>query len=76
MATNLLKAGHPLIVWNRTPGKAEPLAALGAQVATDPAELAPTGLIITILSDDDAVADLMFRRGLLAAFRRMQSTSP
>jgi 3-hydroxyisobutyrate dehydrogenase-like beta-hydroxyacid dehydrogenase len=67
MATNLLKAGHPLIVWNRTPGKAEPLAALGAQVATDPAELARTGLIITMLSDDDAVADLMFRRGLLAA---------
>jgi 3-hydroxyisobutyrate dehydrogenase len=43
MATNLLKAGHRLIVWNRTPRKAEPLAALGAQVAADPAGLARTG---------------------------------
>ncbi|MCL6624006.1 MAG: NAD(P)-binding domain-containing protein, partial [Fimbriimonadales bacterium] len=33
MARHLLRAGHPLIVWNRTPEKAEPLRAEGALVA-------------------------------------------
>jgi 3-hydroxyisobutyrate dehydrogenase-like beta-hydroxyacid dehydrogenase len=33
MATNILKAGHEVIVYNRTPAKAAPLAALGAKVA-------------------------------------------
>jgi 3-hydroxyisobutyrate dehydrogenase-like beta-hydroxyacid dehydrogenase len=67
MAMNLLKAGHRLIVWNRTLSKAEPLAENGAEVATAPTELARTELIITMLSDDDAVTNLMFERGVLAA---------
>jgi 3-hydroxyisobutyrate dehydrogenase len=40
MARNLLKAGFPLIVHNRSRGKADALAAEGAQVATSPAEVA------------------------------------
>jgi 3-hydroxyisobutyrate dehydrogenase-like beta-hydroxyacid dehydrogenase len=67
MAMNLLKAGHRLVVWNRTPSKAELLAENGAEVAAAPTELARTELIITMLSDDDAVTDLMFERGVLAA---------
>ena len=39
MAANLLRAGFPLTVWNRTPERAEPLAAAGAAVAASPAEL-------------------------------------
>ncbi|MDG4866251.1 NAD(P)-binding domain-containing protein, partial [Streptomyces sp. T-3] len=38
MARQLLRAGHPLTVWNRTPAKAEPLVAAGARPAADPAE--------------------------------------
>ena len=37
MAHNLLKAGFPLTVWNRTVARAEPLAAAGAAVAATPA---------------------------------------
>ena len=33
MARNLLAAGYPLAVWNRTPAKARPLVAGGAVVA-------------------------------------------
>jgi 3-hydroxyisobutyrate dehydrogenase len=35
MAARLLKAGHKLSVWNRTASKADPLAAIGAEVVTD-----------------------------------------
>ena len=33
MAANLLRAGAPLTVWNRTPGRAGPLLEMGAQVS-------------------------------------------
>ena len=33
MAANLLKAGHDVTVYNRTPAKAEALMSLGAKVA-------------------------------------------
>ena len=38
MAMNLLKAGHNVIVYNRTAQKAKPLADQGAHAAADPAE--------------------------------------
>jgi 3-hydroxyisobutyrate dehydrogenase-like beta-hydroxyacid dehydrogenase len=40
MAGHLLKAGHEVVVWNRTASKAEPLRASGARVAPDLARLA------------------------------------
>lgn len=40
MARNLMRAGFPLHVWNRTRAKAEALAAEGALIAGSPAELA------------------------------------
>jgi 3-hydroxyisobutyrate dehydrogenase-like beta-hydroxyacid dehydrogenase len=64
---NLLKGGHRLLVWNRTRSKAEDLAENGAEIAADPAELARTEVIITMLSDDEAVIDLMWESGLLPA---------
>jgi shikimate 5-dehydrogenase len=36
LAMNLLKAGHELTVYNRTPAKAQSLVALGARAATPP----------------------------------------
>ncbi len=36
MAANLARAGFPLTVWNRTPGRAEELKALGATEAASP----------------------------------------
>ena len=55
MAKNLLKAGFPLTVYNRTRAKAEPLAAEGERVAETPADAArDADVILSILSDDDA----------------------
>jgi 3-hydroxyisobutyrate dehydrogenase len=38
MATRLLDAGHDVVVWNRTPAKAQPLERRGARAAAGPAE--------------------------------------
>lgn len=55
MADNLLKAGFPLTVYNRTRKKAEPLAAEGAIIAATPAEAArDADIVISILADDHA----------------------
>jgi 3-hydroxyisobutyrate dehydrogenase len=52
MARNILKAGHPLVVWNRTAAKTEGLVAEGATTATSPADLAAQcDMIITCVSD-------------------------
>ncbi|GAA4233990.1 NAD(P)-binding domain-containing protein [Actinomadura meridiana] len=55
-----LKAGHPTTVWNRTPTKAKPLVAEGAQVAptiNDALKAAP--LTIVCLTDYEAVHELL-----------------
>lgn len=55
MARNLLGAGHPLTVWNRSRAKADPLAADGAAVAGDPAEaVRGAAVVISMLSDGPA----------------------
>lgn len=55
MAERILAAGLPLVVHNRSPGKAEPLAALGATVAETAEELAArVNVVVTSLADDEA----------------------
>ncbi|MFI8964942.1 NAD(P)-dependent oxidoreductase [Streptomyces sp. NPDC053493] len=55
MAARLLDAGHPLTVWNRTPGKADPLVAAGAVRAASPAEaVAGADVVVTMLADPAA----------------------
>jgi 3-hydroxyisobutyrate dehydrogenase-like beta-hydroxyacid dehydrogenase len=61
MATNVGKAGYPLWVYNRTPGKADPLLALGAQEASSPKEVAQKSqVVITMLSEARAVEEILF----------------
>jgi 2-hydroxy-3-oxopropionate reductase len=56
MAHNLLRAGFPVIVWNRTEARADPLVAAGAQRAGSPREVAERSAItITMLSDSPDV---------------------
>jgi 3-hydroxyisobutyrate dehydrogenase len=56
MARNLARAGIPVMGWNRTREKAEPLSADGGQVFDTPAEAAAgAGVILTMLADADAV---------------------
>lgn len=60
MARNLLRAGFEVSVWNRTPGRAQPLAGDGARVCGSPAE-AVTGadVVLTMLTDGAAVEQAM-----------------
>jgi 3-hydroxyisobutyrate dehydrogenase-like beta-hydroxyacid dehydrogenase len=61
MAANLRKAGHELVVYNRTRSRAEELGKQGARVAGSPREAA-TGVevLISMLADDAAVESVMF----------------
>ena len=43
MAANLARAGYPMTVWNRTPGRAKELVELGAREATSPADAVHAG---------------------------------
>ena len=63
MAANILKAGHEVIVYNRTPAKAAPLAALGAKVATRIADACQVEAVITMLANDDAVREVVYGDG-------------
>jgi 3-hydroxyisobutyrate dehydrogenase-like beta-hydroxyacid dehydrogenase len=60
MALNLLKSGHRVIVYNRTRSKAEALAANGARIACRISDACHDDILITMLSDDEAVEDVMF----------------
>jgi 3-hydroxyisobutyrate dehydrogenase-like beta-hydroxyacid dehydrogenase len=52
----LLKAGHTLRVWNRTPDKMAPFAAAGAVTCNKPAEAARNSpLVISMLMDDKSI---------------------
>jgi 3-hydroxyisobutyrate dehydrogenase len=56
MARNLLKAGFQVTVWNRTPGRADELAAEGATVAASPAEVARASEVtVSCVSDSPDV---------------------
>ncbi len=60
MARNVLAAGFPLTVFNRTPERCEPLVEAGATLAATPAELARArDVAITMVADGDAVRALL-----------------
>jgi 3-hydroxyisobutyrate dehydrogenase len=55
MATNLLRAGHELTVWNLSPEPMKKLVATGAKSATTPREAAQGNeFVITMVTNDDA----------------------
>jgi 3-hydroxyisobutyrate dehydrogenase-like beta-hydroxyacid dehydrogenase len=59
MAERVLDGGYPLVVYNRTPEKANALGALGAVVVKTPAELSEqVDVVLTSLPDDQAVEDV------------------
>jgi len=57
MAANLLKAGHDVTVFNRSPEKSRPLRDLGATQAASIAGACTSEAVITMLADDAAVAN-------------------
>ncbi len=60
MSMNLLKAGFPLTVWNRTASKMKPLLDAGAEGASSPAEVAEkSNVVIDIVTDSSDVEEVL-----------------
>lgn len=61
MAANLRRAGFDLTVWNRTPGRAAELVALGATEAATPADVGrASGVVVCCVSDTPDVEAVLF----------------
>ena len=59
MATQLLKAGYQVTVYNRSEGKASALEASGATVATSPKLIIEkTDVVILMVTDDQAIREI------------------
>lgn len=84
MAGRLLRAGHPLTVWNRTRAKAEPLAALGASIADTPGQAAQSAEVVICMLESGAISEevLFGDQGIASAIQPgallidMASTQP
>ncbi len=67
MAANLVKAGHEITVYNRSPEKVAPLVALGATAATRIADACAGEAVVTMLADDHAVETVVFGESGISA---------
>lgn len=63
MALNLRGANVPLVVWNRTPGRTDPLRLAGATVAADPDEVFETAEVVFVMLANSGVVDQVLGRG-------------
>jgi 3-hydroxyisobutyrate dehydrogenase-like beta-hydroxyacid dehydrogenase len=74
MASNLLKAGFELTVWNRSVEKCEPFARKGARVGGNPADaVRDVDLVMYMLSDDQAIEEVVFgAKGILSGIKEGQ----
>jgi len=74
MATNLLKAGYGLTVWDRSSEKCEPFARKGARLANTPADaVRDVDLVMYSLSNDQAIDEVVFgSNGILSGINKGQ----
>lgn len=72
IASNILKGGFDVVVWNRTAEKIRPLLELGAASAASPRQLAAQcDLVLTCLTGDEAVLQILHgEEGILAGLRK------
>jgi 3-hydroxyisobutyrate dehydrogenase len=63
MALNLVRAGTPLVVWNRTRDKAELVAEAGATVAHSPAQVFREARTVFLMLANGTVIDEVLERG-------------
>jgi 3-hydroxyisobutyrate dehydrogenase-like beta-hydroxyacid dehydrogenase len=72
MGRNLLKAGFPVVIWNRTKAKADDLVREGARLAASPRDAAAQSeVLITIVSDPPALEEVLWgANGALEGLRR------
>jgi 3-hydroxyisobutyrate dehydrogenase-like beta-hydroxyacid dehydrogenase len=69
IAANLARAGHRLLVWNRSQAPAQELESLGAEVVAEPSDAARADVLMTMLADDAAVREVLVDRGVLDRMR-------
>jgi len=70
MAERMLEVGFPVNVWDRTQRSVVALTEHGATVRAKPTEAVATAeIVVTMLANADAVADVMLRGGTLDALR-------
>ncbi|MEU0900358.1 NAD(P)-dependent oxidoreductase [Streptomyces massasporeus] len=63
MALNFARAGTPLVVWNRTPERCEPLRAAGAEVAASAADVFRRASTVFLMLADETSVDAVLGRG-------------
>jgi len=82
MAANLIRAGHQLVVWNRTRHKVEALAGEAKVADSAAAAVAGASVVITMLENGPAVDEVLFGQGVAEALEQgavvvdMSSISP
>jgi 3-hydroxyisobutyrate dehydrogenase-like beta-hydroxyacid dehydrogenase len=69
MARNLMRAGFPLLVWNRTAERCAPIVDEGANAVPEPGLLAAADVVITMLTDGRAAREVLVQSGLLRRLR-------
>lgn len=65
MAANLLRAGHRLRVWNRSPDAARELVESGATLVPQPSDLARAEVLMSMLADDESTRSVLLGAGVL-----------
>lgn len=63
MATNLVKAGTPLLVWNRSPAKCAVLGDVGAEIAGDVADVFDRCAVVILMLAGGEAMDAVLDRG-------------
>jgi 3-hydroxyisobutyrate dehydrogenase-like beta-hydroxyacid dehydrogenase len=63
MAMSLVKAGHDVSVFNRSPGRGAALVSLGAHEVKSVAAACDAEAVITMLADDDAASEIAWGEG-------------
>lgn len=69
MAANLIRGGHQVHLWNRSPAALEPLLALGGLAAADPLAAFDADVVISMLADDTATRAVLLDSGALDSAR-------
>src|SRR5436309_4984672 len=71
MAANVVRAGHEVTVYNRTPSKVQALVERGARAAARVADACQGDAVVTMLADDSAVEGVVFgEKGVIGSLRK------
>ncbi|MFC4258013.1 NAD(P)-dependent oxidoreductase [Marinobacter lacisalsi] len=69
MTRNLLDAGFPMTLWNRTESKCEPFRERASVAETPAGAVADADIVITMLENGEVVEDVLVRQGVMGALR-------